>query len=57
MKSSTRDAPPDGVPAGQAAGDVLTAGNARRTALTRITRLAWYISAIPAEILVGFPGC
>jgi len=57
MKSSTRDAPPDGVPAGQVADDVPTAGNARRTALTRITRLAWYISAIPAEMLVGFPGC
>ena len=57
MNSSTRDAPPDGVPADQVAGDVPIAGNARRTALTRITRLAWYISAIPAEMLVGFPGC
>jgi hypothetical protein len=57
MKSSTRDALPDGVPAGQAAGDVLTAGNARRTAWTRITRLAWYTTQISAEMLVGFPGC
>ena len=36
MKSSTRDAPPDGVPTDQVAGDVLTAGNARRTARTRV---------------------
>jgi len=57
MKSSTRDAPPDGVPAGQAAGDVPTAGNARRTALTRIARLARYTAEIVAEILVGFPVC
>jgi hypothetical protein len=57
MKSSTRDAPPDGVPAGQAAGDVLTAGNARRAARTRIARLARYTAEIAAEILVGFPGC
>ena len=57
MKSSTRDAPPDGVPAGQVAGDVLTAGNARRTALTRIARLARFTAEIVAEILVGFPVC
>ena len=57
MKRSTRDAPPDGVPAGQVAGDVLTAGNARRTALTRIARLARFTAEIVAEILVGFPGC
>ena len=57
MKSSTRDGPPDGVPAGQAAGGVPTAGNARRTALTRIARLARYTAEIVAEILVGFPGC
>jgi hypothetical protein len=56
MKSSTRDAPP-GVPAGQVAGDGLTAGNARRAALTRIARLARYTAEIVAEILVGFPGC
>jgi hypothetical protein len=53
MKSSTRDAPPDGVPAGQAAGDVPTAGNAR----TRIARLARYTAEIVAEILMGFPVC
>ena len=57
MKSSTRDGAPDGVPAGQAAGGVPTAGNARRTALTRIARLARYTAEIVAEILVGFPGC
>ena len=57
MKSSTRDAPPDGVPADQVAGDVLTAGNARRTALTRVARLARFTAEIVAEILVGFPGC
>ena len=57
MKRSTRDAPPDGVPAGQVAGDVLTAGNARRTALTRTARLARFTAEIVAEILMGFPGC
>ena len=57
MKSSTRDAPPDGVPAGQAAGDVPTAGNARRAARTRIARLTRYTAEIVAEILVGFPVC
>jgi hypothetical protein len=57
MKSSTRDAPPDGVPAGQIAGDVPAAGNARHTVLTRIARLARFTAEIAAEILVGFPGC
>jgi len=57
MKSSTRDAPPDGVPTDQVAGDVLTAGNARRTARTRVARLARFTAEIVAEILVGFPGC
>lgn len=57
MKSSTRDAPPDPVPADQVAGDVLTAGNARRSALTRIAGLARFTAEIVAEILVGFPGC
>jgi len=57
MKSSTRDAPPDPVPADQVAGDVPTAGNARRTARTRIARLARYTAEIVAEILVGFPVC
>jgi hypothetical protein len=57
MKSSTRDAPPDEVPADQVAGDVPTAGNARRTALTRTARLARFTAEIVAEILVGFPGC
>jgi hypothetical protein len=57
MKSSTRDAPPDGMPADQVAGDVPTAGNARRTALPRIARLARFTAEIVAEILVGFPGC
>ena len=56
MKSSTRDAPP-GVPANQVAGDVPTAGNARRTALTRVARLARFTAEIVAEILVGFPVC
>ena len=53
MKSSTRDAPPDGVPADQVAGDVLTAGNA----WTRVARAARFTAEIVAEILVGFPGC
>ena len=57
MKSSTRDAPPDGVPADQVAGHVPTAGNARRTARTRAARLARFTAEIVAEILVGFPGC
>jgi len=57
MKSSTRDASPDGVPSGQAVCDVPTAGNARRAARTRIARLARYTAEIVAEILVGFPGC
>ena len=57
MKGSTHDAPPDGVPAGQVAGGVATAGNAWRTALTRTTRLARFTAEIVAEILVGFPGC
>ena len=57
MKSSTRDEPPDQVPADQVAGYVLIAGNARRTALTRIARLARFTAEIVAEILVGFPGC
>lgn len=57
MKSSKRDAPPDRVPADQVTGDVPTAGNARRTALTRIARLARYTAEIAAEILVGFPVC
>ena len=57
MKSSMRDAPPYGVPADQVAGDVPTAGNAWRTALTRIARLAWFTAEIVAETLVGFPGC
>jgi hypothetical protein len=57
MKCSTRDAPPDGMPADQVAGDVPTAGNARRTALPRIARLARFTAEIVAEILVGFPGC
>lgn len=55
MKSPTRDAPPDGVPADQAAGDVPTAGNARRTALTRIARLARYTAEIVTVILLE--GC
>jgi hypothetical protein len=55
LKSSTRDAPPDAVPADQVAGDVLTAGNAQRTALTRIARLARYIAEIAAVILLE--GC
>ena len=42
MKSSTRDAPHDGVPA---------------DALTRIARLARFTAEIAAEILAGFPGC
>jgi hypothetical protein len=57
MKSSTRDAPPDGVPADQVAGGVPAAGNAQRTALTRTARLARFTAEIVAEILVGFPGC
>jgi hypothetical protein len=57
MKSSTRDAPPDGVPAGQVAHDVPATGNARRTALTRTARLARFTAEIAAEILVGFPAC
>ncbi len=55
MKSSTRDAPPDGVPADQVAGDVPAAGNAWRTALTRTARLARFTAEIVAEILVRFP--
>jgi len=57
MNSSTRDASTDGVPADQVAGDVPTAGNARRTALTRTAWLARFTAEIVAEILVGFPGC
>lgn len=57
MKSSTRDAPPDGMLADQVAGDVPTAGNARRTGLTRIARLARFTAEIVAEILMGFPAC
>ncbi|HEV3290652.1 MAG TPA: hypothetical protein VG123_16850 [Streptosporangiaceae bacterium] len=57
MKRSTRDAPPDGVPAGRVAGVDPAAGNARRTALTRAARLARFTAEIVAEILVGFPGC
>jgi hypothetical protein len=57
MKSSTRDAPPDGMLADQVAGDVPTVGNARRIALTRIAQLARFTAEIVAEILVGFPGC
>jgi hypothetical protein len=57
MKSSTRDAPPDGMLADQVAGDVPTAGNARRTALTRIAQLARFTAEIVVEILVGFPAC
>jgi hypothetical protein len=57
MNSSTLDAPPDPMPAGQVAGDVLIAGNARRTARTRIARLARFTAEIVVEILVGFPGC
>ncbi len=53
MKSSTRDAPHDGVPADQAAGDVPTAGNARRTALTRIAWLVRFIGEIVTVILLG----
>jgi hypothetical protein len=41
------------VPADQVAGDVAVTGNARRTALTRIARLARYSAEIVAEILVG----
>ena len=52
MKSSTHDVTPD-----QAATGAPTAGNARRTTLTRIARLARVIAEIAAEILVGFPGC
>jgi len=55
MKSSTRDAPSDGVPADQVASDVPAAGNARRTALTRIARLARYTAEITAVILLE--GC
>jgi hypothetical protein len=57
MKSSTRDAPPDGVPADQVAGDVPIAGNARLTARTHIAQLARFTAEIVAEILVGFPVC
>jgi hypothetical protein len=57
MKSSTRDVPPDGVAADQVAGDVPTAGNARRSALTRIEQLARFTAEIVAQILVAFPGC
>jgi hypothetical protein len=57
MKNSTRDAPPDGVPADQVAGDVPTGGNAWRTALTRLARLARFTAEIVAENLVVFPGC
>jgi len=57
MKSSTRDAPPDGLAADQVAGDVPTAWNARRAALTRIAQLVRFTAEMVAEILVGFPGC
>jgi hypothetical protein len=53
MKSSTYDAPPDGVPADQVAGDVPTAGNARRTALTRTARLARFTAEIVTVILLA----
>jgi hypothetical protein len=57
MKNPTRDVPPDGGAADQVAGDVPTAGNARRSALTRIAQLARFTAEIVAEILVAFPGC
>ena len=57
MRSSTFDATPDGVPADHAAAGAPVAGTARRTALTRIARLARFTAEIAAEILVGFPGC
>jgi hypothetical protein len=57
MKNSTRDAPPDGVPADQVTGDVPTVGNAWRTALTRLARPARFTAEIVAENLVVFPGC
>ena len=54
MTSSTPDAPPGRVPAGQVAADAPTAGNARPTALAvRLADLAAYI----AEIVTAILGC
>ena len=57
MKSSTHDALPDGVPAYQVAGDFPIAGNARRTALTWLARLARFTAEVVAENLEVFTGC
>ena len=57
MKSFTHDASSDGMSAGQIAGVVPAAGNAPRTVLTRIARLARFTAEIVAEIPMGFPGC
>ena len=54
MKSSTRNAPPGQVPAGQVAGEAPPAGNARRTA--PIAQLADLASCI-ADIVVAILGC
>ncbi len=53
MKSSTHDATPDPVPADQAATGAPAAGNARRTALTRIAWLVRFIGEIVTVILLG----
>jgi hypothetical protein len=55
MRSSTRDTPPGWVPTGQVSGDAQAAGNARRTALTRIARLARLTAEIVTVILLE--GC
>jgi hypothetical protein len=54
MKSSTRNAPPGQLPAGQVAGEAPPAGNARRTA--QIAKLADLASCV-AEIVVAILGC
>ncbi|HEY0999757.1 MAG TPA: hypothetical protein VGD83_08965 [Streptosporangiaceae bacterium] len=53
MRSSTFNATPGPVPADQAATGAPVAGNARRTALTRIARLVRVIAEIVTVILLG----
>jgi len=55
MRSSTPDAPPGQVPAGQVTADAPAAGTARPAALTaRLADLAWFTADIAAAIL-GHP--
>jgi hypothetical protein len=56
VRSSTRDAPPDGVAAGQVASEAPAAGNALPTALTaRLAALAQPTAEVVMAILECLP--